>query len=232
MFNRPGFWPAFVTLAALAVTLGLGVWQVQRLAWKESLIAQAEQAQAAPVIDLNAPDAPPLDTLTWRNVTLRGRFLHGKELHLVGQSPSGEAGYHLVTPLLLEGTDAPVLVDRGWAPFKLKERATRPETLTEGVASFTGIVLSPKGKRLFTPENRPEDNLWLWYDFPAMKQAAGLNFPPAVIAATSATARGDLPRPDPGRPSFRNDHLGYAVTWFLIAACILAIFLIYHRKTQ
>src|SRR5690242_5884167 len=85
---RPAFWPSAITLGALLVLLGLGTWQVERLRWKEGIIAERQAALTAPPVPLPAS----LDEARreeFRNVVLRGEFLHRNELYLAATNDIG-----------------------------------------------------------------------------------------------------------------------------------------------
>ncbi|HAN62943.1 MAG TPA: hypothetical protein DCQ79_03605, partial [Rhizobiales bacterium] len=116
-----------LALAALAVLIGLGVWQLERLQWKEGLIAEIEaRSTGAPITIAEAlaiarqgrdPD--------YYRVRVEGRFHHDKERYLFAQSlADGTPGWHVITPLETTGEDM-VLVDRGFVPDVLKEASSR-----------------------------------------------------------------------------------------------------------
>ena len=223
--------PTIITVAALALLIGLGVWQLKRMAWKETLIAQYELARTFPPIDISTGKAPPITSLEFRTVKLTGMFLHDKELHLVGRYYRGELGYHVLTPFQIPGKQDLLLVNRGWIPAEKKAHDTRPETLIEGNVTLTGMVKAPRRRGMFTPEHRAKDNLWMWADLPAMSDATGLPLLPVVIQTRDPAHDGSsLPVPGTGDVTLHNDHFGYALTWFAIAAGVLFIFLTYHYK--
>ncbi|HBH40502.1 MAG TPA: SURF1 family protein, partial [Rhizobiales bacterium] len=153
-----------LALAALAVLIGLGVWQLERLQWKEGLIAEIEaRSTGAPITIAEAlaiarqgrdPD--------YYRVRVEGRFHHDKERYLFAQSlADGTPGWHVITPLETTGGDM-VLVDRGFVPDVLKEASSRASGQVEGVVTVTGIVRSPEIQGSFVPDNEPEANRWFW----------------------------------------------------------------------
>ncbi len=132
-------------LAALAVLVGLGVWQLERLQWKEGLIAEIEaRSKGAPItlaeaIAIARKGRDP----SYYRVRVEGRFDHAKERHLFAQSLSdGTPGWHVITPLKTAGGDM-VLVDRGFVPDALKDPSSRPLGQIEGVITVTGLVRTP-----------------------------------------------------------------------------------------
>ena len=98
MTFRPALWPTLFTVPAFITLLVLGTWQVQRLAWKNDIVARIEQrmTQAAAPLPASGVD---VDAMEYRRVSVTGTFLHEREVHIVATSVNGNPGYHVVTPL-------------------------------------------------------------------------------------------------------------------------------------
>jgi surfeit locus 1 family protein len=163
-------------LAAFAVLIGLGSWQLARRAEKHDLIAKIEARLAAPPVVLPArvKDAAAFE---YRRVTVTGRFLHDKEIHLTGRVQGGTAGVHVLTPLIREGAPA-VFVNRGWVPQARINPATRAPAQVAGRVTVTGIARLPARAGSFTPANEPAKGVWFIADIPVMGQVAGLDCDP------------------------------------------------------
>src|SRR5215831_19635062 len=151
-----------VALAMLAVLIGLGVWQVKRLHWKEGLIAAIDaRTKGDPIsldraINLAKEGRDP----TYYRVRVEGRFDNGKERYLFSQSISdGTPGWHVITPFTTTQGEL-VLVDRGFVPDNLKDPSARASGQIEGATKVTGIVRAPDTQGLFTPNNEPKANHW------------------------------------------------------------------------
>ena len=228
---RPRFWPTAVTLVALSMLIGLGTWQLQRLDWKGALIAEMRGRMAAPAIAVPADPADP--ALQYRVVRLRGQFLHGKEFYLASRTHKGKVGLHIVTPMRLEDGRV-LLVDRGWVPPELKDPATRAPGQIGGTLELSGTLRAGgwHGSQMFRPANQPEENLWLWFDLPAMAAQAGLeNAETGVyVAAAQAPEPGGYPRGVPLEIDLVNNHLQYAITWYALAVALLVIYLLHQRR--
>ncbi|MFW6077063.1 MAG: SURF1 family protein, partial [Hyphomicrobiales bacterium] len=162
------------SVLALVVLVGLGTWQVQRLQWKEDLIARLTvqaQSEPVPVSEVEARAAAGGD-VEFMRATATGRFLHDSEL-FVFTTVDGEMGWKLVTPL--ETGDGAVLVDRGFIPYDLKAPETRPDSRPDGTVQVTGIVRPhDQAPALFVPDNDAVANIWHWWDLPAMAETAGV----------------------------------------------------------
>ncbi len=229
---RPTLWATVAVLPALAILVGLGVWQLQRLEWKNDLIAEMRSRMAAPAIDLPKP-LTDLDGLRFRRIELTGEFLHERELYRRAQALRNTRGAFVITPMAL--TDGRrILVNRGWVPLDRLDPATRPDSLVEGRVAIEGVLRLGgwKGSDWFRPANDPAANSWLWMDLPRMAETAGLSNPvtEAYVDAARNQTPGDYPVGGQTRVNLRNEHLEYALTWFALAFGLLAVYVLYHWR--
>jgi surfeit locus 1 family protein len=224
--------PGALALAGLAVLVSLGAWQLERLAWKQDLIARTEaRSQAAPELLPVPPDWARLDPdrYEYRAVELEGRFRHADEVHVYTalSSPRGAhggPGWWVMTPLELDGGGT-VFVNRGFVPESHKDAATRPEGQVTGDVEISGLVRMAEPQGPFIPDDEPDNNVWFTRDPARMAAALGLEGPvaPFFIDAREP-APGGLPQGGETVLTFRNDHLGYALTWFGLAATLVGVF--------
>ena len=219
------------TLAIAALLLGLGSWQLERLDWKQALIAERAARLAAPPLPLGpsatTPEAP--GALDFRRVELSGRYRHQDELLLVAPSIRGHAGYHVITPLERPGGDL-VLVSRGWIPYRLRAPESRAEGQIEGLVSITGIAHARGRQGLFVPDNEPENGLWYWRDLAGMAAHLGYEVTPVLVEAGPEPNPGGYPVGGQTWARLPNDHLGYALTWYALAAALIVVYLVRRRK--
>ncbi|HZD26895.1 MAG TPA: SURF1 family protein [Alphaproteobacteria bacterium] len=228
---RPTLLPTLITLSALLVLLGLGTWQVQRLHWKESLIAEREAQLAAPPAELPGFSDAVADRLAHRRFVVRGVFLHHKTLLLGARAVGGVPGMELLTPLKLD--DGRILmVNRGWVPMQARGRAAREETLPEEPVAMTGILRPPATGNWFTPEPDLKAGHWFAYDVAAMARFLQLPLQPAVLEALPDAEPGPLPLARTAEVNLVNHHLQYAITWFALAAVLIVIYALYHLQRQ
>jgi surfeit locus 1 family protein len=228
---RPLFWPTLFTAPAVLLLLALGFWQVERLFWKQDLIAQRQAAVAA------NPVAPPRSLeeargMEFHHVTEEGVFLHDKEIFLGATSEAGRQGYQVLTPLLEPGGRI-VFINRGFIPAELKDPTKRAAGQIAGTVRIQGLLrLPPSGKPAwFLPDNRPDLNYWFWVDLPAMSAADGLDrVAPFYIDADATPNPGGWPKGGVTRLVLPNDHLQYAITWFSLAVALIVIYVLFHRR--
>ena len=235
---KPALWPTVFTVPAVLVMLGLCVWQIQRMGWKDALIDRLHTNMVQPPLDATAVATDPA-AAEYRKVRLVGTFLHDKELHLLARSMNRNVGLHVVTPLRLESGEV-VLFNRGWVPESRKDPARRGEGQLAGIVTVEGIVRLTEAdlKNWLVPDNQPDRNVWLTVDVAAMRRAAGLPEAPALKAdrwwvAADATANpGGFPIGGQTRVNLPNDHLQYAITWFLLAITLVVVYVVYHWRRQ
>jgi len=228
---RPRLWPTLATLAALLVLVGLGTWQVERLRWKEALIAERDARLAAPAEMLPA-DA---DWPAWgfRRVEVRGTFRHDLEQLFGANGRAGQVGHHVLTPLVRPDGSA-LLVDRGWVPAEEAHPATRREGQVEGPVTITGIARyrGEDTSNWFTPANQPEQAMWFSYDLPALEEALGLALLPVVVEADDRPNPGGLPIGGLSRIALTNNHLQYAITWYGLALTLVVVYVSFSLRRE
>ncbi|MGE5539872.1 MAG: SURF1 family protein [Gemmatimonas sp.] len=228
--TRPRLVPTILVGLAFLILLGLGTWQVERLAWKTNLLNTITTRMKAPPRSLAGPDVGRIDD--YERVRVTGHFVHDREIHLLARSLQGELGYHIVTPFAVDG-DGTVLINRGFVPQDRRDPATRGEGQVQGTVDVTGLVRYPHkpGLAFALPDNRPAENVWIWLDLPQISQTVGMPaLAPFVIDADATPNPGGLPIGGQTRLEVPNDHLQYALTWYGLAVALVIMFIVYHRR--
>jgi surfeit locus 1 family protein len=217
--------PGLTSLLMLVILIGLGVWQVQRLAWKEAILAQIDRAEAGPAVPL-PPDAPPPFTKVEVTGTLDNAHaaLYGAE---VRDTPDGpQMGGQLIVPLLRPDAE-PILVDRGWVPSAPLHPIEQPT----GPVTIDGFIRAPEHPEVFTPADDPAHHVFYTLNPTPIGAALGLaKEAPFVLEALGRAVPGVFPEPATALPRPPNNHLQYAITWFGLAAILLVIFTLWSRK--
>ena len=214
---------------AFIILIGLGSWQVERLRWKEALVATIDQrihSEPVSVAQLVKRFAATGDVDYWP-VTATGVFDHTKEQHFFARYDSA-VGYFVYTPLVLERGET-VLVNRGFVPFDLKDPTGRPEGLVKGEVTVTGLARNPLAEKpsFIVPDNDPAKNIYYWKDLFLMARQIGLSRGDALVAFfidVDATPNpGGLPKGGVTIIDLPNNHLQYAATWYGLAATLAGV---------
>ncbi|SFU97203.1 surfeit locus 1 family protein [Methylobacterium sp. 174MFSha1.1] len=205
-----------LSLLATALFLALGIWQVERRAWKLDLIARVEARLASSPVP--APGRAAWLTMSrdadeYRRVTARGRLLPDRAVRTLAVTEKG-AGSWLLVPLVTEAGDT-ILVNRGFVPADWQP----PPGDGEGSVTVTGLLRIPEPGGGFLRSNDPAHDRWYSRDVAAIADAKGLG--PVAPYFIDADASGNRPGAPVGGltvVAFRNHHLIYALTWFGLAA--------------
>ncbi|WP_242390405.1 SURF1 family protein [Polymorphum gilvum] len=233
--------PAAAALVALAVLLRLGFWQLDRLAWKTDLIARVEERVALPPVAAPEPsDWPSLepDAVDYRRVAVTGRFAPGELYYYIAlgnaRGPYQGPGYFVYSPFMTDAGWA-VMVNRGFVPDALRDPSTRAAGGTEGeTQTVTGLLRVGERPNVFTPAPDPAKGIWFAREPEKMAAAlgvAGMPVAPFSIDADAAfTPPSGLPQAGETVVRFKNDHLGYALTWFGLALTLVGVFAAYARS--
>ena len=229
MRSNVRFWPTLIFVVLFATLLGLGFWQVQRLAWKENLIATIAARMQEDPLDVTA--IPP-DKIDYHPATATGTFQNDKTIYIHAiERDTGTGGYHVITAMLLSSGKT-LLVDRGFIPFE--KRASAEYTKPTHPLFIRGISRVPNHP-LMQPENNPATGDYYWVDIPALTAQFNLNeVLPFVLAADKGPNpdRDSMVLPHGGQTQMEipNDHFGYAVTWFSLAGALAIIYGIWLRR--
>lgn len=202
-----------LALLGAAILVSLGIWQLQRHQWKQAVLAEIETRIAAAPAAL--PAAPDPQTHRYRPVTVAGMILP-QEIRVQASRKFVGAGYRIIAAFETEAGRR-ILIDRGFIAQDAAG-AARPG----GAAEITGNMQWPDEVDVFTPPPDRESGLWFARDVPALAEALGTE--PVLIVVRHST------RPSPGlaplpldSAGIPNNHLGYAVQWFLMATAWVAM---------
>ncbi|MBU2379487.1 MAG: SURF1 family protein [Alphaproteobacteria bacterium] len=231
---RPRF-PWLLTVlcaAALALLVALGVWQVQRLAWKEGLIAQSEAAAGQPpalLADvLRAPDPEFRRALVLCRGLPTAPFVELQSIH------DGQPGVRLISACAAEGIGQTFLVDRGFVPDAVSERP-RVMASTLPLSLLVELRRTPAPSRM-APQPSAQGRFYA-RDAAAMARALDATEPSPFTLFALVSTNPEVAALNASAPpaAFSNNHLGYALTWFGLALALagfyVAVLVRRYRKT-
>ena len=217
--RSPSLWLTVLSLAVIVLLIALGVWQIERRAWKLALIDRVEQRVHAPAQPIPSPASWPAVRAAndeYRHVSVTGRFLHDRETLVQAVTEEGP-GYWVLTPL--ERADGTlVLINRGFVPSERRDASTRRDGNPDGQIEITGVLRMTEPKGGFLRNNVPQHNRWYSRDVAAIAAARGLHdVAPFFVDADAGSQSGSGPIGGLTVVRFPNNHLIYALTWFALA---------------
>lgn len=220
---RPGIPLTLLTIAGFAVLLALGTWQLQRLQWKTALIAEISEGLQADATPIGAEDLAP-----FRPVVAQGRLRSEPVLFQGSYARASQPGVMLTS--VFETEDGRQwLVERGWIPESATEDARAGFFGVDGKLAIEAITRPLKRVGPFTPASDFASNRIYAEDRDELNSALGLDLEPLVLVLTSDLPAGPpwdgLPRLSPPEPDLPNNHLGYVVTWYGLAAALLGVYI-------
>ncbi|WP_428420184.1 SURF1 family protein [Methylibium sp.] len=214
------------TVVGVAATGRLGAWQLSRAAQKEALQASLDTRGALPPLPAAtlARDASTAAAQWHRRIVLSGRWLPQHSVFLDNRQMNGRPGFFLLTPLEFAPGDA-VLVQRGWAPRDLRDRALLPEVPTPGGAVRLVGQVAPPPSRLYSFAEGETGRLRQNIDIEAYARETGLRLRPLSIVQTEGDAPDDgLLRQWPRPAVDVHKHYGYAFQWFALATLLTGLY--------
>ncbi|WP_237763484.1 SURF1 family protein [Falsirhodobacter sp. alg1] len=203
---------AVLAAAGIALLLSLGIWQVQRLAWKTDLIARVDARVHAEPVAAPGPDSWATVNRAddeYRRVSVTGTFNNDQALLSQAVTERG-AGFWVMTPL--QTADGTYLINRGFVPSESRDDYSRPTD----VQTITGLLRITEPKGGFLRKNDPEGGRWYSRDVAAMAATQKLDNTAPFFIDADATGTG-APYGGMTVIAFPNSHLSYALTWFALA---------------
>lgn len=211
--------PVVVGIGGIAVLLWLGFWQLDRLEWKEGVLADIEARLAEPPIPL--PVAPQPEADNYRTVIMQGAAT-GEEVRFLDSGTAAGTGHHIISAF--ETSDGRrVMLDQGLLGINDAE-AQAAAPLTETV-TVQGNLIWPDDMS----DQQPAGDEWYARDVAAMAEA--LNTEPVLVVLSAASQYDERLTPlAVDTRNIKNDHLEYAITWFLLAVVWLAMTVFYVAR--
>ena len=221
-------WATICTVGGIAVLCAMGAWQTQRLEWKRGLLARLDEIYATAPLDntglLSLTAAPAGDMPFRARAAATGRYDHSRSVMIGPRTHNGRSGFHLITPLTLDGGGTPagartLLVNRGWVDTP-PSPGSSPAAVT-----VMGLLRHPETPNMFVPPNDPAGGLWYRPAIDEIARAQGISRPlPFILYAEAETPAAPAIRYHAGPPPLANNHRGYAFFWFGMAGLLALIY--------
>ena len=229
IYFKPSVWLTIFALPSFLILIILGSWQVQRLSWKSDLISNYNNNfQQAPITVKEL--FKDRKNNKYRRTVIYGEYDHANEIQIIGKTYEGNAGFHIITPFILENNEI-IYINRGWVPKKYSDKKTRKFSLLEDKVRVVGLVRLPQKKGYFVPENEPENGFWFTIIPEELNRHLNIiGEKEFYIDELNVDEKLKLPMPANGKVQVPNNHLQYAITWYSLALGLLIVYFAWHRQ--
>jgi surfeit locus 1 family protein len=224
LFTRRWIIATLLVIAAIAVMIRLGIWQLDRLEQRRQFNAHfLEQTESGPLRLESNTNNLDLVNMEYHQVIASGEFDHTEEVAIRNQYWENQPGVHLLTPLRLKENETAVLVDRGWIPLEAYQSGDWKSFEEPGIVSVSGIIRISQEPTLggrSDPTPLPSESLMAWnfINIPEISKQIPYPLLPIYIQQSPGTSTGELPiRSQPEIEISEGPHLGYAIQWFIFA---------------
>ena len=225
MYKNLFFHLFLVSIISLLVVLGF--WQLQRLEWKNEILSKIEDNYNNTAVDF--PFLDDTSQFEYMRSTIKGKYLPDRLMFFYKSNLAGDPGFNIVIPFkTFEGNT--VYIDNGWIPYGDKEGLDLTFINKSDILNLSGVLIFKKDRKYFTPENDYNKNIWYLLNTDEMDLFHNLSSSDYVLKLVDQKYFDELLiefKPT----NINNNHLQYAITWFLMALFI-SIFYIYLIKQQ
>ncbi len=241
MVSRRWILATFLVVAGMALTIRLGIWQLDRLEQRRAFNARVQAQLDQPVLELSsATMSADLLSMEYRSVTVLGEYDFSQQVGLRNQVWDNEPGVRLLTPLRIAGTDQFVLVDRGWVPGIYPSDQEWRMYDEPGIVRVNGMIRASQSQPDFGRRTDPipapgDESLRLWYfaNVDAIGAQISGSFLPVYVQMAPNPDQTRLPHSSlPELELIEGPHLGYALQWFSFAALLGLGFPYFVRKRE
>lgn len=204
----------------IALTLSLAFWQVNRAGEKSRRQALYDARLADAPVRLTGSVASP-DALLFRQVRASGEWIAHHQVFIDNQIRGARAGFHVVTPLRIEGSRDAVLVNRGWIARSRDYPRPPAVDVPQGRVEVSGLATRPPARYLELSSETIAGSVWQNLSLERYRRHTGLEVLPIVVLMDSAPPGLSVVREQPDAGIAR--HHEYALTWFALAATALVL---------
>ncbi len=241
LFSRQWWKTTVLVILAVLVMVRLGFWQLDRLAQRKAFNARVEEQLASPPLVLSSQKLElDLYNLEYRTAVVSGEYDFDRQVVLRNQDWKGRLGVHLLTPMMIEGGEKAILVDRGWVPYEDFTGEKLAQYDISGSVEIEGVLRRSQSKPAFggkadrVPEPGEEPlAAWYWINLREISQQLPYELLPVYLVSSPVLYEDGFPNRSQEEPDLsEGSHLGYAFQWFTFAAILGFGYPIYVRKEE
>lgn len=233
---RPALWPTLAAAMLIPLFFAAGHWQWNKAALKAERQERLEQRRLEPPVAIPTTAVDP-EALEYRRIVARGEYDARHQILIDNRVHDGVAGYHVITPLRLAGSEMRLLVDRGWLPAPA-DRSALPaapppvgEIVVDGTAALPGARFLALGAQR-EAAREGWSTLWQNLDLDAYRRSVNFPLQPIVLRMAPDSAGGGFVRDWPAPADRRQVNLSYALQWWTFAATTLGLWLYFSWRKK
>lgn len=229
MISRKWILTTLLVLAAMAVMIRLGIWQLDRLEKRRLFNSRVSAQIAQPMLEITGTALnADLTQMEYRTAGVTGIYDLGGEVALRNQYWQDQWGVHLITPLLISGSKEAILVDRGWIPGDDYQSGDWSKYAEPGQVTVHGVIRLAQSQaelgRRADPTPRPGETslkTWNFVNIPRLANQVDEPLLPVYIQQAPDPGWTGMPyRTQPDLDLSEGPHLGYAFQWFIFTAIL------------
>ena len=218
------FKPIFISIILILVTFSLGIWQLYRLDWKNSLIKNFEELKISVATDLSL-----VSKKEFIKIKLKGTINRNNKIFFPAKTYNGKVGVRLASEFISESGEK-YLLDEGW--FSNSHFVYFKKNNDIFKESIIGYIRFPVEKKLFTPKNNILNNEWYTYNLEEISNFFSSSLNRIFFIKKLNQNKESFLISSTQEHQFRNNHLQYAITWFCMSLAFLIMFIVYVKNNK
>jgi len=230
---KPRLIPTVATLLILPLLMSLGIWQANKADKKQQMQQAFDQRASEDLMHIGS-ELVAVESMRYRHIEARGYYEPAYQILIDNQIYKGQAGYHVITPLHISGSDMRILVNRGWVPVGSDRNVLPVIDTPKNEVAVSGFAHDPSGKYLELVHVEHDRNTWqiVWQNLnlDIYKQSVPFALQPVTLLLDSKNSAGGYVRDWPKPSSGMEVNRGYAVQWYLMSIALVIIYIVTNFK--
>lgn len=232
---------SLLVIAAVIVMIRLGLWQLDRLDQRRAFNARVEEQLAQSALEISEENLrADLYNMEYREAIVLGEYDHDRQVVLRNQDWQGRLGVHLLTPLIIQGSDRAIMVNRGWIPYEDFEAGKLSQFDENGLVEVNGVIRRSQTKPRIggradqiPAEGEPPLQAWNWINVGGIAGQLPYELLPVYLQGSPEPSRDQMPyRTQLELDLSEGSHLGYAFQWFTFALILAIGYPIYVSREE
>jgi surfeit locus 1 family protein len=232
---------SLLVIAAVIVMIRLDLWQLDRLDQRRAFNARVEEQLAQSALEISEENLrADLYNMEYREAIVLGEYDHDRQVVLRNQDWQGRLGVHLLTPLIVQGSDRAIMVNRGWIPYEDFEAGKLSQFDENGLVEVNGVIRRSQTKPRIggradqiPAEGEPPLQAWNWINVGGIAGQLPYELLPVYLQGSPEPSRNQMPyRTQLELDLNEGSHLGYAFQWFTFALILAIGYPIYVSREE